>query len=202
VAAGAAVVFVVALFVVQRHWFQAFESSIAVDVTHPAWLGRLFEDVALNDKPVFAALAVAWFVIVLVRRRFEEAALVGATLVGAIVVLALLRYGFDAPRPEAVDSLHMGPSWEFPSGHAFGATVIGVLFLLVHGIGTSSRWRNWMIAAGIGFAVGVGTFRLLAGTHYVGDVITGASAGVCWACLCYAGYLTVRLRRSAATQPR
>jgi hypothetical protein len=94
----------------------------------------------------------------------------GILLLVSAGVNALLKMGFQAPRPFWVDTQVIGysegASFGFPSGHAQNAASIwGLLMFSI-----KKRWRQILTLAGI---LLIGLSRLFLGVHFLHDVLAG-----------------------------
>lgn len=142
-----------------------------------------------------AVIAVAWL---LLRRRWGEAGLVALAVLGAEVLTAGLKAGFERRRPFFGDPLATETSFSFPSGHAtvslacYGA--LAVVLVRAHPA------RRAAIGAGaVALIALIGFSRLYLGVHFLSDVLAGFSAGLVWLTLCVLAVLGPRPtgRRSA-----
>lgn len=127
--------------------------------------------------PLTAVMALLFFY----RGRIGDAALVLGGLLGASLLVHLLKRIFARPRPE-VDNLlvAMPPDFSFPSAHtgqAFAFAIACALVLSRHfeQVGTAVLWVALLLVA-----VLVGVSRVYLQVHYVSDVVVGALLGGCW----------------------
>jgi membrane-associated phospholipid phosphatase len=71
-----------------------------------------------------------------------------------------------------------GSALSFPSGHACGACALAATVIILAFVSVSQGWtRRAVIAIAAGYAVAVGTARVVVGDHYATDVIGGALLG-------------------------
>ena len=167
---------------------------------------------SLNDRYAYAVAGLAWVMWAIHRRLISLAVLVCGTCVTGAVALLLARAALDRHRPPAFDSLGMAASWRFPSGHAFASALLATL---ATGLMLAGRWRPFRngIALAWTWAASVGLLKLVAGNHYLGDIIVGWLMGAAWACVALCVFLAVggSTRRSyggpgsagaASSQPR
>ena len=140
---------------------------------------------------ILTLLVVSW--LVLAKRAWTSAAVVGFSMVAAAVIIKGLKHLMERQRPPAPDVL--GPldtSYAFPSGHTLYTTVF---FGLVAGLllaRTQDRTRRvlvvlgWVVASAL-----VGVSRLYLGYHWLTDVVASwtlavgvlACAAAAWAIL-------------------
>ncbi len=149
----------------------------------PPWLAAAVRDLtSLGSVSVLllVVLAVAGFLAL--ARLWRHVALVLGASIGGLLLLGLLKRGFDRPRPTVVPQLMVETTASFPSGHAMMSSVIYLtLGTLVAQL--CPRWRERvyvMTVAGV-LTVLVGLTRLYLGVHYPTDVLAGWSVGLAWA---------------------
>jgi undecaprenyl-diphosphatase len=110
------------------------------------------------------------------------AALVGATLGGAIVLNNGLKTLFARVRPQPFYDYYPAPdSYSFPSGHALFATCFfgGIAVLMAHRLESrTGQVLVWLVALVLIFLISVS--RIYLGVHYPTDVIGGFAVGVIW----------------------
>ena len=85
---------------------------------------------------------------------------------------SILKELINRPRPDTAYA-HMFQSGSFPSSHAFGVTVIGVLLSYLALKYFSAQQGRVTTAALLVLALGVGISRLYLGAHYPTDVLAG-----------------------------
>lgn len=107
-----------------------------------------------------------------VRGHIREAVFVAATVVGVMVLVPILKAGFERP-PIGSD-----PSRAyFPSGHATAsASVVGGLIVLFW----RTRWRWTAFAGGAAFVLAYGVSLVARASHYPLDVVAGWCVGLAW----------------------
>ena len=149
----------------------------------PPWLAPAVRDLtSLGSVSVLllVVLAVAGFLAL--ARLWRHLTLVLGASIGGLLLLGLLKRGFERPRPTVVPQLMVETTASFPSGHAMMSSVIYLtLGTLVAQL--CPRWRERvyvMTVAGV-LTVLVGLTRLYLGVHYPTDVLAGWSVGLAWA---------------------
>ena len=149
----------------------------------PSWLAPAVRDLtALGSVSVLllVVLAVAGFLAL--ARLWRHLALVLGASIGGVLLMMVLKRGFDRPRPTVVPQLMVETTASFPSGHAMMSAIIYLtLGTLVAQL--CPRWRERvyvMTVAGV-LTVLVGLTRLYLGVHYPTDVLAGWSVGLAWA---------------------
>lgn len=108
------------------------------------------------------------------------------SVVGGMVVGALLKDIFQRPRPEIVPHVAYAVNTSFPSGHSM---MSAVTYLTLGALLARSQERKrlkayfLLLAALLTFMVGVS--RVYLGVHWPTDVLAGWMAGAVWALLCW-----------------
>ncbi len=141
------------------------------------WLARPFS--WLGGWIGLTPIAVGLVLLLLLTRRFFDAAWAALTIGGIQLVTAFVKEAFDRPRPHEGSAVALPSSDSFPSGHASGAVVtFGVLAAL-----GAERWPRrapllWTLAALLSLAVGAS--RVVLNVHFVTDVLAGWCLGLAW----------------------
>jgi len=161
------------------------------DVRFAAWLHehasaplvRVFDVITLAGNSVVLFVIVAAIGIVLLRRkRPNEAAVIALAFAGSALVNALLKLAFHRPRPELA-FVHLD-TYSFPSGHAAVSTATFATIAFLLGRRYRSLRTRVLIAVGTLAAILlVGFSRLYLGAHYLSDVLAGISVGFAWSML-------------------
>lgn len=130
-------------------------------------------------------ITIALILLLLPKTR-KEGLLVGASLLGSLLVNNILLKNIVARvRPyEVIEGLELlvgkATDWSFPSGHTGSSFAAAVMMFLV-------LPRRYGILALI-YALLMGFSRLYVGIHYPTDVLTGAITGTLCACIVYIIY--------------
>lgn len=133
------------------------------------WLGT-----NLTLLPIIAGFSAwLWFK----RRRRDLAAQLMITVVGSLIMNAVLKDVFNRPRPELW--AHRGQyQWaSYPSGHAIVG--VSVIFTVAVMLLRERGWRWPALAAATLLVVNLYS-RLYLGVHWPTDVIGGLIIGVLW----------------------
>lgn len=196
-----AAVLAVALFVVVGYGFVVGDRPMATagdrtafDISgglESGWLTDLNEIVTKLGSAWFTlGVAVVAAVVLSLRRRWAELAVLVAALVIVHIAVPVLKEVLDRPRPDGPLSRSDGDAW--PSGHAAYAIIYPWLALVV----TLRLRPNWaygtaLVVAGAALAAAVGLSRVYLRVHYLSDVNSGAALGVASFALCAAVALFV-----------
>lgn len=173
-----------------------------VDVAVLTWLrereGPLLDLLGLLGTALGSGVA-AYFVlagsaILFWRSRHRlSALLLLATLVGARLLIGVLKQVYERPRPalfgDQVRALGMTfdypGSASFPSGHAvIAVAVFGTLAYLVARLRPKRRQRVAVLGGALLLILLIGFSRLYFAVHYPSDVVAGFLAGLVWATFC------------------
>jgi len=163
---------------------------LALHISRPAeqgWDGaqalQLVREVTALGSPWLLCLLVGGVAAVLMAMRQWRLALfiVVSTSAGALFNTAL-KQGFERARPDLVPHEVIVVNASFPSGHAFGATMV---YLTLAGLLTlrlePRAPRAVLLALAIGVSLAVGLSRIALGVHWPSDVLAGWAAGSAWA---------------------
>jgi undecaprenyl-diphosphatase len=153
----------------------------------PGWLQTSVRDVtALGGTTIVLPLTllVAGY-LALVRKRGAALFLLAAIL-GAVALGALLKLGFERPRPDLVEHGVLTYTWSFPSGHATGAAATYLtLGALLARFQPRRRVKVYILSVAVLITVAVGLSRIYLGVHWPTDVLAGWTVGAGWALLCW-----------------
>lgn len=157
-----------------RAWVRSFETP---SLTALMWGASVYGAPRLLG-PLGIAAAAAF----LLRGWRRGAALVAATLGGAILLNGGLKTLFARIRPQPFYDYYPAPdSYSFPSGHALFATCFfgGIAVLMAHRLESrTGQVLIWLVALVLIFLISVS--RIYLGVHYPTDVIGGFAVGVIW----------------------
>jgi undecaprenyl-diphosphatase len=146
--------------------------------------------------------AVAALLLVVRGRRLDAALVVTTPLVGTLLTDAL-KLGYGRPRPPAAEQLIPETGFSLPSGHAVDATVVVGVLALVLVVRTVSRWRRAAIVALATVTIAAaGVGRIYLGVHWATDVVTGWLLGAAWVALCAVVLLAVEGRPTGSADAR
>jgi undecaprenyl-diphosphatase len=165
-------------------------------IVGPAWLAEAARDLtSLGSAPVllFVTFVVASTLAFL--RKYHAMWLVLVAAITGQIVSHVLKLGFQRDRPDVVPHLTEVSSSSFPSGHAMAAAVV-YLTLAAILMRLAPRWRIKLhiLAIGLLLTFLVGVTRIFLGVHYPTDVLSGWTAGLVWALLCWVVALYLQRR--------
>lgn len=166
------------------------------------WGETFFTGVSLLGAPLLGAIIVIAALVYARRREFIRAAALPMAWVSATALNTLLKQLFHRGRPEYATEFITRASWSFPSGHAMESMVgYGMLLgVMLHSIHGPTRRR--LAIAGTALLVSlIGVSRVYLGVHYLTDVIAGWLAGAAWLLVCVTAY-HFAMRRRGLSSPR
>ncbi|MCJ2069529.1 phosphatase PAP2 family protein [Methylobacterium sp. J-030] len=121
--------------------------------------------------------------------------LVLASVGGGQVTVALLKMGFERPRPNLFPNAPQVFTASFPSAHAtLSAVTYLTLGALLMRLQPQHRLKVFFLALSVFLTVLVGTSRIFLGVHCPTDVMAGWCLGVVWAVLCWGAALWLQRR--------
>jgi undecaprenyl-diphosphatase len=151
----------------------------------PVWVEEGMADItALGGYAVLTLLVAGVVIYLLSAGKRGTALLVGGAVVSGTVLSALLKLGFDRPRPDLVAHLSHAQSSSFPSGHAMLSAVtyltLGVLLARAH---ERKRTKFIVMTYAVTLTLLIGMSRVYLGVHWPTDVLAGWALGAAWAAL-------------------
>jgi undecaprenyl-diphosphatase len=190
VAASGTAIFVEVAEHVRSGSSQALDELVMrwVDTHHlPALDALMLEITALGTGiVVLMIVAVAALFLILTQHKYPAILLLASTF-GGLVLNAVLKLGFDRPRPSVVVAAVHTFSSSFPSGHAMSAAIVySTVAYLAARLHRDKRAR-WLVMTGAMVLIALISFsRIYLGVHYPSDVIGGVAIGLAWAAFCMA----------------
>lgn len=175
---------------IRAHVFRALDQQMLTmwrqsDARHaligPKWaLKAIIGITTLGSGAVRAPLTIVAVLVLSLRGRGQQAALLGFAVASGAAALPLLKLCFDRPRPDFLWHLTTESDWSFPSGHAMGSIILYPLLGLI--LGSTNGHKRLFVAAGFALSFLVGLSRVALGVHWVSDVIGGWLIGIAWLC--------------------
>ena len=155
--------------------------SVVHGYTSPG-MTRMMVDLSAMGSPgflfPFSALLAALF---LLQRRFRDAGVFVTAMVGARILIGVLKLYFHRARPDVPWALAAENSFAFPSGHSIVAVVLYGTLLYLRVTQLRRTWQRVAVSAVVaGLILGVGLSRIYLGVHYPSDVVAGYLVGCSW----------------------
>ncbi len=173
------------------------------DPIGPAWVQELGRDVTAlggNLMTTFVTVAAMGFLALQGKRR--AALFVAVAVASGGMLSALLKSGFDRPRPDLVPHEAVVYTSSFPSGHAMTSAVVYLTLAAVLGRVLARRPQQiYFLSLALLITVAVGVSRVYLGVHWPSDVLAGWSAGAAWAMLCWAAALWMQKKGEVENGP-
>jgi len=137
----------------------------------------------------------------LISKKYADALVLFAAIIGATILSESLKLGYARPRPDLVAHSVETLGASFPSGHATlsAAAYLTIGALLAHAQ-EQRRVKSYIHVTVIFLALLIGVSRVYLGVHWPTDVLAGWCLGAAWSILCVtaASWLT---RSRGATLP-
>ena len=149
-------------------------------------LTHLFEAITeLGSSHTLALVALVAVAMLVSRGQLLDALLVVIALVGAELIDAAVKAGFERERPVFADPIARRASgFSFPSAHAGASMALyGVLAFLLSRDRRSPKTRVGCFVGAALLVGAIGFSRLYLGAHYLSDVLAGFTLGLAWATL-------------------
>jgi len=128
---------------------------------------------------VFGIIAFTTILLAILLRRklYQKALIVGATVAGAALLNVVLKLIFERTRPDLWEQLIVETSFSFPSGHSMITAALGLSLIFIC---WNTRYRWLAVALGSSFIIVIGFSRLYLGVHYPTDVLAGWVVSAAW----------------------
>jgi membrane protein DedA with SNARE-associated domain/membrane-associated phospholipid phosphatase len=176
-------------------------ADLAADL-RTGWLTDLADAVTkLGSSAVVLPLAGLAALLLAVRRRWVEAAVLVAAVAIIYAGVEELKSLTDRPRPDAPLTTSTGSA--FPSGHAAHSIIYPWLALtLAVRLRPGMAGHTALLLAGVAVAVAVGLSRVYLGVHYLSDVSAGWALGAAAFAACAAVAMVItHLRQNSRHGP-
>jgi undecaprenyl-diphosphatase len=166
------------------------------DPIGPSWLEETARDfTGLGGHGILGFITLATIAYLLLTRRRGAALLVLGAIGGGMIASALLKIGFERPRPDLVPHGARVYTASFPSGHAMLSAItyltLGALLARLHRL---RRVKTFFLGLAIVLTILVGFSRVYLGVHWPSDVLAGWCVGSAWAALCWYAALVLQRR--------
>ena len=166
----------------------------------PSWVAESARDVTgLGGHVILGLITLSTITYLAMTRRGHAALLVLAAIGGGMVLSAVLKIGFDRPRPDLVPHAVRVYTASFPSGHATLSDVsyltLGALLAQFH---QPRRIKLFFLGLAVGLTLLIGASRVFLGVHWPSDVLAGWCLGAGWASFCW--YVALLLQRGGQVE--
>jgi undecaprenyl-diphosphatase len=153
----------------------------------PLWLQEAIRDItALGGYTVLSIVTLSTAAYLCMAGQARVALFIVAAAAGAVLLVTILKIGFDRPRPDLVTHLVTTETPSFPSGHSTAsAAVYLMLGALLARFQRRRRLRLFFVGLAVAITVLVGFSRVYLGVHWPSDVVAGWTLGGAWAVGCW-----------------
>jgi len=151
-----------------------------VDLIRAGWLNDVAQVITyLGSGAVLTPLVAVTATLLLVNRRWAEAAVLVLAAVTIVIGVDWLKDLVERPRPEGGLTAHS--SWSFPSGHsAHSVFYVWLAVTVAVRLRPNMVRKAALVSAGIGLAGAIGLSRIYLSVHYLSDVTAGWAFGAFW----------------------
>ncbi len=174
----------------------------AVQAPQWTWLDPLAQALTTLGRawPGETPFAIVLVLLIAVAGDRRDAAFVAvAAIAGALNVETKLIVASPRPTAPLVTIVEVASGNGFPSGHAFGATLLyGAIWIVLPAVVRQSVACRMLRIAAVVVALGIGWSRIRLGAHWPSDVLGGILWGLALLSLLTASFLPGPLRPRAA----
>ena len=167
-------------------WDRALATALpAIGLQNPATLKPIMNAGYYIGDWGIIGLAILISIYFIVKRSWQELAMVAGGTVGTTILFALLSNLIGRMRPPTQIWIILKIPG-FPSGHALSVvTFFGLLAYLLVPKMRSAFGKGFVISLAILLILFVGFTRVFTAAHYLTDVLSGYALGICWSGLFY-----------------
>jgi undecaprenyl-diphosphatase len=137
---------------------------------HPAWRATMYAVTRTADATSLTPVAVVGALLLMWGRRWRQAWLIPAAMLGAGVARLVVLNVVDRPRP--LGGLAPASGWSFPSGHTTGSAAAAAIVIVVCWPMLRGRLsRTLLISLAGGWAAAVAVSRVALVVHWPSDIL-------------------------------
>ena len=171
---------------------QGFDTAVLLALRNPAdlsdpigpdWVEEFGRDMtALGGIGVLTIITLAVAGLLWLQGNRRSMILLLVSIGGGRLLGALLKFGYERPRPDLVPHGSIVYSTSFPSGHSMMAAIVYLtLAVLLARVQPQRSVKIYLVALAVLLTLAVGVSRVYLGVHWPTDVIAGWTVGALWA---------------------
>ncbi len=167
-------------------WDKVIANTLpAIALKGPAFLQGIMDGGFYLGKEGIAVLSVLIGIYLIIKRCWQEFAMLAIAMIGASALFLFLSGFIDRARPPTQIWIVLTIPG-FPSGHAVSSVVFfGLLAYLLVPKMASAFWKGFVIVAALLIISFIGFSRIFTGGHYLTDVLSGYAVGIAWSGLAF-----------------
>jgi undecaprenyl-diphosphatase len=167
-------------------WDKAIANTLpAMGLNSPPWIKTIMIAGFYLGKQVVTVLTVLFSIFFLIKRYWQEFAMMTLGWVGYALIFFSLSTFINRPRPPTQIWIIVNIPG-FPSGHAIAVVVFyGLMAYLLAPKMPTVFWRAVVVAVAIFIIAFVGFSRIFTGGHYLTDILAGYAVGIAWSGVIY-----------------
>lgn len=123
------------------------------------------------------AITAGLLLILILRRKYKKAFIVGAIVGGAALLNVILKLIFERARPDLWERLVVETTFSFPSGHAMASSALALSVIFIC---WNTRFRWIALVVSVLFVIVIALSRLYLGVHYPTDILAGWIVSTAW----------------------
>lgn len=202
--------FIILAAVVKHDYAAHIDRLILLSLRHPQDISdplgpRWFEETArdmtaLGSHLILGLISLSATLYLVLAGKARTALFLLVAIGGGMMISALMKMGFERPRPDLVPHGMQVYTASFPSGHAMlSAITYLTLGALLARVERRRRIKAFIMTGAVLLTVLVGFSRIYLGVHWPTDVLAGWTLGAAWACLCWALLMTMQRKGTVET---
>jgi undecaprenyl-diphosphatase len=165
---------------------QAFDDAVRAAVhaqSSPAATPFMRLFTFLGSTPFISICTIAIFAMFWRSGRKHRAVLFAITIIGATLLMLVLKYSFHRPRPEPFFNTPLPPFDSFPSGHSMVSFCFYTALAALTAANEDRKKKRILIwGCCLGLVTMIGLSRIYLGVHWPTDVICAYLAATVWVC--------------------
>lgn len=167
---------------------QSWDTALVIELSQ--WRSEGLNGIAsllsvMGSSVCVIFFGLVWCLQLAYDKKYTTTIFVSAGIIGSSVLVWLLKWWIDRPRPLEIYHLVQNYGSSFPSAHsAYAASLAGLVLLVFY----KHRYYRWIFFMANSWWLGMGISRIYLGVHYPTDVLAGWSMGFIWISLLWLGF--------------